>query len=87
MHAYFDHFAREALLAGLIGTEAENLRDLIGHEARESDRLYRVFAEQADAVGDTEAAGCFRKVGEQERRRRERLLDAMRALDPAAPGQ
>jgi rubrerythrin len=85
--AYFDHFAREALLAGLIGTEAENLHDLIRHEASKSDKLYRVFAEQADAVGDIEAARCFRKVGEQERQRRERLLAAMRALDPADPAE
>jgi rubrerythrin len=85
--AYFDHFAREALLAGLIGTEAENLHDLIRHEADESDKLYRVFAEQADAKGDTEAANCFWKVGEQERARRERLLAAMVALDPTAPAK
>lgn len=85
--AYFDHFAKEAILAGLIGTEAENLHDLIHDERRESDQLYRVFAEQADAVGDTEAAGCFRKVGEQERERRQRLLTAMRNLDPADPAE
>jgi rubrerythrin len=85
--AYFDHFASEAVLAGLIGTEAENLHDLIREEQRQSDELYRAFAEQADAVGDAEAANCFRKVGGQERERREQLLTAMRNLDPADPAE
>jgi hypothetical protein len=43
-------------------------------EQRDSDGVYRAFAKQADAVGDKKAASCFRKVGEQERERRERLL-------------
>lgn len=85
--AYFDHFAKEAILARLVGTEAENLHDLIREEQRESDQLYRVFAEQAEAVGDIDAASCFRKVGEQERARQERLLTAMRNLDPADPAE
>ena len=85
--AYFDHFASEAVLAGLLGTEAENLHDLIREEQRQGDQEYRVFAEQADAVGDTEAATCFRKVGAQERARRVRLLAAMRNLDPADPAE
>jgi len=85
--AYLHHFAKEAVLAGLIGTEAENLHDLIRKEQRDSDEVYRIFAEQADAVGDAEAASCFRRVGEQERERRERLLTAMRDLDPADPAE
>ena len=85
--AYFDHFAKEAILARLVGTEVENLHDLILEEQRESDQLYHVFAEQAEAVGDTDAASCFRKVGEQERARRARLLTAMRNLDPADPAE
>jgi rubrerythrin len=85
--AYFDHFAREAVLAGLVGTEAENLHDLIREEQQDIDHLYRAFAEHADAVGDSDAASCFRKIGEQERQRRERLLAAMRNLDPADPAE
>jgi hypothetical protein len=75
--AYFDQFAKEAELAGLIGTEAENLHDLIRQERRDGDEVHRAFAEQADAA---EAASCFRKVGEQERARQERLLAPMRKL-------
>jgi rubrerythrin len=85
--AYFDHFANEAVLAGLMGSEAENLHDLIREEQRQGDQTYRAFAEQADAVGDPEAANCFRKVGEQERARRGWLLAAMWNLDPADPAE
>jgi hypothetical protein len=49
----------------------------MGH-TEEGDEVYR-------AVGDAEAANCFRRVGEQERARRQRLLVAMRSLDPADP--
>jgi rubrerythrin len=85
--AFFDHFAKEAVLAGLLSTEAENLHQLIEQEARDSDVTYRDFAEQADGVGDAEAARCFREVAEHERRRRERLLAAMQAFDLADPAE
>jgi len=85
--AYFDHFVKEAILVRLIGTDAQNLHDLIGDKQRETDQLGDGFAEQADAVGDTRAASCFRRVGEHERQRRERLLIAMRNLDPPDPAE
>jgi rubrerythrin len=85
--AFFDHFAKEAMLAGLIGTEAENLHDLIREEQRDAGEVYRTFAEQADAVGDVEAASMFREVAERERQRCERLLVAMHQLDPADPAE
>jgi rubrerythrin len=81
--AYFDHFAKEAVLAGLIATEAENLHQLIEEEARDVDTTYKVYATQAEVVGDHDIARCFREVAEHERRRRARLLAAMKALDPA----
>jgi rubrerythrin len=81
--AYFDHFAKEAVLGELVATEAENLHQLIEEETRDVDTVYRIFATQAEAVGDHDVAACFREVAEHERCRRERLLAAMRALDPA----
>jgi rubrerythrin len=81
--AYFHHFAKEAELGKLVATEAENLHQLIEEETRDIDTVYRVFAAQADAAGDHDVAGCFREVAEHERRRRQGLLAAMRALDPA----
>jgi len=85
--AYFDHFAKEAVLAGLIATEAENLHQLIAEETRDVDTIYRDYATQADAAGDHAVARCFREVASHEQRRRARLLAAMRALDPADPAE
>jgi rubrerythrin len=85
--AYFDHFAKEAVLAGLVSTEAENLHQLVEEEARHVDTVYRDYAAQADAAGDRDVAGCFREVAEHERRRRARLLAAMHAFDPADPAE
>jgi rubrerythrin len=85
--AYFDHFTKEAELAKLVATEAENLHQLIEEETRDIDTVYRVFAAQADAAGDHDVARCFRAVAEHERCRRERLLAAMGAFDPADIGE
>ncbi len=85
--AYFDHFAKEAVLAGLVATEAENLHQLIEEEARDAETVYQDYAAQADAAGDPEVGRCFREVAEHERRRRGRLLAALRAFDPADPAR
>jgi rubrerythrin len=85
--AYFDHFAKEAILAGLVATEAENLHQLIEEEARDAEVVYQDYAAAADAVGDRDVARCFREVAEHEARRRLRLLAAMHAFDPADPAE
>jgi rubrerythrin len=85
--AYFDHFAKEAVLAGLVATEAENLNQLTEEEARDAEVVYRDYAAAADAVGDRDAARCFREVAQHEGRRRTRLLAAMHAFDPADPAE
>lgn len=43
----FEHFAEEAELAGLVGSDAENLRDAIKGESYEIDIVYFEFAGQA----------------------------------------
>jgi rubrerythrin len=57
-----EHFKEEADLAGLLGTDAENLRDAIGGESYEVETMYREFAEQARSAGDTAAAERFEEV-------------------------
>src|SRR5690242_9480201 len=42
----FQHFAEEAELAGLVGSDADNLRDAIKGESYEVETMYRQFSEQ-----------------------------------------
>jgi len=55
----FQHFAEEAQLAGLVGSDADNLKDAIKGESYEVETMYRQFAEQAASVGDKAAADRF----------------------------
>lgn len=58
----FEHFAEEAELAGLVGTNEENLRDAIKGESYEVTTMYKQFAEEAQRAGDHAAAARFREV-------------------------
>ena len=62
----FEHFAEEAELAGLVGSDAENLRDAIKGESYEIDIMYLEFAGQARAAGDTAAAARFEEIRHDE---------------------
>ena len=62
----FEHFAEEAELAGLVGSDAENLRDAIKGESYEIDIMYLEFAGQATAAGDTAAAARFEEIRHDE---------------------
>jgi rubrerythrin len=84
---YFGHFADQALEAGVIGMEAENLHLAIEEEAFEAEVMYRDFQAQAEAVGDGAAAERFRRLREDERRNRDHLLAVLRDLDPADPAE
>ncbi|MFE2180619.1 ferritin family protein [Streptomyces sp. NPDC059455] len=61
-----EHFAGEAVLAGLVRTTKTNLRKAIAGERDEATVLYPGFAEQAAAVGDTAAARFFRDTAADE---------------------
>jgi rubrerythrin len=84
---YFGHFADQALEAGVIGMEAENLHLAIEEEAFEAEVMYRDFQAQAETVGDQGAAERFGRLREDERRNRDRFLAVLRALDPADPAE
>jgi rubrerythrin len=71
----FQHFAEEADLAGVVGTDKDNLRDAIAGESYEVDTMYREFAEQATAAGDKAAADRFEEIRRDEMGHR----DAFRA--------
>lgn len=80
-----EHFAEEAELAGFVGSDEENLRDAIGGESYEVETMYREFAEQAAAAGETEAADRFLEVRSDELGHRELFEEALAGLGaPAA---
>ena len=93
----FEHFAEEAQLAGLVGSDAENLRDAIKGESYEIDIMYLEFAGQAKAAGDTAAAARFEEIRHDEIGHRDAssrrppsgppfLFEAVpAAVDPKAP--
>ena len=84
---YFGHFVEQALEAGVIGMEAENLHLAIEEEAFEAEVMYRDFQAQAETVGDHAAAERFRRLREDERRNRDQFLTVLRNLDPADPAE
>ena len=62
----YEHFAEEAKLAVLVGSNSDNLKDAIRLEFYESDTMYREFAQQAEHAGDHEAALLFDEIGKDE---------------------
>ncbi len=62
----FQHFAEEAQLAGLVGSDADNLKDAIKGESYEVETMYRQFAEQAASAGDKAAADRFEEIRRDE---------------------
>lgn len=61
-----EHFAGEAVLAGLVSETKDNLSNAITGEHNEATVLYPGFAKQATAVGDTSAADYFRDTATDE---------------------
>ncbi|MGW5609132.1 ferritin family protein [Streptomyces sp. NPDC003753] len=63
-----EHFAGEAVLAGLVRSTKENLRKAVTGEHNEATNLYPGFAARATAIGDTAAARYFRDTAVDEAR-------------------
>jgi len=62
-----EHFAGEAVLAGLVGSNRANLTDAITGETYEAKTMYPGFAHQAAKAGDRHAARLFSEIGRDER--------------------
>ena len=73
----FQHFAEEAQLSGLVGSDADNLKDAIKGESYEVDTMYREFAEQAKTAGDKAAADRFEEVRHDEMGHRDAFKNAL----------
>jgi rubrerythrin len=82
----FEHFAEEAELAGLVGTNEENLRTAIKGESYESTTMYREFAEQATSVEDHAAAERFEEIRQDEMKHRAMFEAALQKLEQASQG-
>ncbi len=75
-----EHFAGEAVLAGLLGSTAENLQDAINGETYEHTTMYPGFAAQAAADGCTAAADLFTEIAGDEGGHAAAYLTALQAL-------
>jgi rubrerythrin len=73
----FQHFSEEANLAGLVGSDADNLRDAIAGESYEVDTMYLEFAQQAAAAGDKAAADRFEEIRHDEMGHRDAFKAAL----------
>lgn len=75
-----EHFAEEAELAGLVGSDADNLNDAILGESYEIETMYRDFARQAGAAGDQAAAARFEEIRHDEMKHRDAFKEALAKL-------
>ena len=73
----FEHFAEEARLAALVGSDQENLKDAIQGESYEVDTMYREFSEKAESSGDRAAAKRFQEIRQDEMKHRDAFKAAL----------
>ena len=86
---HLEHLREHAELAGVVGTDQENLKDAIKGEDYETKTMYPQFARQAKAVGDLDAAKRFEEVARDEATHRddfEHALAGLRARHDHPPG-
>lgn len=82
----FEHFAEEAQLAGLVGSDADNLKDAIKGESYEVETMYRRFAEEAAAAGDKAAADRFEEIRRDEMKHRDAFKTALARIEKKPTG-
>jgi rubrerythrin len=86
-----EHFADEAEIAGLVGSDASNLADAIAGETFEATTMYPEYAAQATADGCTAAAELFTEIAADEAAHAAAYTQALASLTdssvavPAAP--
>jgi rubrerythrin len=78
----FEHFAEEAQLAGLVGSDGDNLKDAIQGESYEIDTMYLEFAQKARIAGDTAAAARFEEIRRDEMSHRDAFKAALTKSEP-----
>ncbi|MGC4121283.1 MAG: ferritin family protein [Myxococcales bacterium] len=78
---HLEHFAEQAELAGLVGSDTDNLRDAIQGESHEVDALYAEFARKAAAAGDQQAAARFEEIRKDEMKHRDAFKAALERIE------
>lgn len=76
-----EHFAEEAKLKGLPGSDSANLRDAIAGETYESQTMYPGFARQAKADSDGNAATAFSDIADDEGKHRQAFDTALHVVE------
>jgi len=76
----FQHFAEEAQLAGLVGSDADNLKNAIEGESYEVETMYLEFTHEATAAGDKAAAARFEEIRHDEMTHRDAFQAALKNL-------
>lgn len=74
---YLEHFAEEAELAGLAGTDEQDLNHAIAGESYEVETMYKQFAEEALADGDLQVADRFNEIRHDEAVHRSAFEEAL----------
>lgn len=82
----FEHFAEEAQLAGLVGSDADNLKEAIKGESYEIDTMYLEFGQKATVAGDTAAAARFEEIRHDEMGHRDAFKSALAKLQSKPAG-
>lgn len=76
-----EHLQEEAELAGIVGSDADNLKDSIKGENYETTTMYPKFAAEAKAAGDKAAAERFEEVARDEAKHRDEFKAALAKLE------
>jgi rubrerythrin len=77
----FEHFATEAKLAGMVGSDIDNLKGAIKGEDYETTTMYREFSEQAEKAGDHAVAVQFEEIRQDEMKHRDAFSAALSKLE------
>jgi len=75
-----EHFAQQAVLLGLVGTTAENLRTAIQGESHEIDVTYPTYAEHARDAGDAAVADRLEEIRGDELDHLEAFREALESV-------
>jgi rubrerythrin len=76
-----EHFAELAELAGLVGTDADNLATALQDENEEIEVTYPEFARRARQRGDEAVARRFEEIVEDERTHARSIESELEALE------